>query len=494
MKFKRVGWVPITATGADMNLTVDHAPYVGAEEDKENYVIGRNSGFTRKTIASLNISTVGYKGMCTMRNWRDCIFIGGNSGTEAFDSYGNWPIYPWHRNGPLNNQTEGWAASDTENKVTPIKYSTLKNKKMSNLRYSYWTEYHPLTDDSQDLSIQDLKIFDSNEAINTRLSELNYYGNVDKILHINRTAEVSPSLVETNGYELFGITSTSTGDHYQDISHDTGGALWAGYKAFTADPISIKYKSSIHSVADIRPGNLQSLRTGTNTINSGYGYLLLVDLINPNNKNKVKFGGDTAEAIQNNLWLIGGESVPLDIENGNTVLKWSQGDTYVQRYDCLKTYPYTQEDPNSIVEILSFMCETRINIDGRYDRNRGLKSNLYVIPQNFNLLNKVYSQRNNFFNYRILNKDLFKSERYPNWITWSKTKTPGTETDTWTNVTLANALDLDGDKGEVIAIKRFMNNIFAFQERGISRIRFNDRTQISTQQGVPVELANSGKL
>jgi hypothetical protein len=58
----------------------------------------------------------------------------------------------------------------------------------------------------------------------------------------------------------------------------------------------------------------------------------------------------------------------------------------------LKTYPYTSEDENQIVEIGSFMCETKLNIDGRYDKNRGKESNLTITPENFNLLNTAYSQ------------------------------------------------------------------------------------------------------
>ena len=53
----------------------------------------------------------------------------------------------------------------------------------------------------------------------------------------------------------------------------------------------------------------------------------------------------------------------------------------------MKTYPFTSEDENQLVEIGSFMCESRINIDGRYDRNRGQLSNLNMTPQNFNLIN-----------------------------------------------------------------------------------------------------------
>jgi hypothetical protein len=43
------------------------------------------------------------------------------------------------------------------------------------------------------------------------------------------------------------------------------------------------------------------------------------------------------------------------------------------------------------VEIGSFMCETKVNIEGRYDRNRGNSSNLNMSPTNFNLFNPVYS-------------------------------------------------------------------------------------------------------
>lgn len=65
------------------------------------------------------------------------------------------------------------------------------------------------------------------------------------------------------------------------------------------------------------------------------------------------------------------------------------------------------------------MCETRVNIDGRYDRNRGQSSNLNISPQNFNLLNKVYTQRNNFFNYRIFDQDYYKVIKFPNQVLWS---------------------------------------------------------------------------
>ena len=89
------------------------------------------------------------------------------------------------------------------------------------------------------------------------------------------------------------------------------------------------------------------------------------------------------------------------------------------------------------------MCETHVNLDGRYDRNRGQLSNFAITPANFNLINDVYTQQNNFFNYRTINPDKLNLDNFHNSITWTKTKTAGELVDTWTNITLASTLDLD---------------------------------------------------
>lgn len=175
-------------------------------------------------------------------------------------------------------------------------------------------------------------------------------------------------------------------------------------------------------------------------------------------------------------------------------ITWTQGDTYYQRFDTLKTYAYSDSDQNSVIDITSFMVETRINIDGRTDRNRGQESNLQMSPTNFNLMNDVYSQRDNFFTYRILDKDLQARTNFPNQITWSLTKTAGATVDAWMNITLASVLDLDGTKGKISALKNFNNNIIAFQEKGLSHIMFNSRAQIATSEAVPIQIANTGKV
>ena len=131
---------------------------------------------------------------------------------------------------------------------------------------------------------------------------------------------------------------------------------------------------------------------------------------------------------------------------------------------------------------------------GRYDKNIGNLSNLNADPTNFNLFNPVYSQKDNFFNYRILESDMYKLDKFTNTITWSKEKHLGEDVDTWTNITMASTLDLDGTKGKVNKLLTFKDQIFAFQDKGISNILFNSRVQIPVSDGVPVEISNGMKV
>lgn len=316
----------------------------------------------------------------------------------------------------------------------------------------------------------------------------------------------------------------------------------SSYALLGKDPTSIKYKSTPHAVinlgkssdkpnetkhyyenllpsffkskkAFIHPytpyfcedsqnpmmANYQATQNNYGQEDSSFYILWIGELYDDSITNR--FGGNDKSVLQNNTWIKCGEAVDLntslvEIENFGKVLEleYSIGDTYFQRYDCLKTYPYAEGDTNSIVNIVSAPIETRINLDLRTDRNRGLEDNTSIRPSNFNLFNPVYNQTNNFFNYHVIDQKQFQTKIYKNTITWTKTKLAGATTDTWTNITMANILELDGDKGEITALKRFNNNIVAFQETGISQILYNENVQISTTQGVPIEIANSGKV
>ena len=289
--------------------------------------------------------------------------------------------------------------------------------------------------------------------------------------------------IQDSGYNNSGIKE------YWAVNN-TSKNITQGFKYFWDKDSEIKGVSQ----DVIKNTNIQ----GADSVRSSYlyGWLWLGELYRDNIQNR--FGGQTEEAFENNEWVPCGISVSLTddfgINKNSIIIKWEEGDTYYQRYDHIKTYPYSLEDQNAVTDIVSFMCETKINLDGRYDRNRGLLSNLAITPENFNKINNVYSQKNNFFNYRYVRPNGLNLNKFSNSITWTKTKTAGELVDTWTNITLASTLDLEGDKGPVTALKNVNDKLIAFQPSGISQILYNDNVQIASTEGVPIEIANSGKV
>lgn len=206
-----------------------------------------------------------------------------------------------------------------------------------------------------------------------------------------------------------------------------------------------------------------------------------------------RFGGTTPESVEQNIWTPAGDAVYLTAGSECT-MEWSVGDTYYQRYDALRTYPFTEEDQNKVIDIVSFMTETHINIDGRYDKNRGLSNNNHVRPTNFNLLNPVYSQKDNFFTYKTINPKKVNLDVFEYSFTWSLNKVAGALRDEWTRLTFASSYDCDGNKGPLNRIVRLDTQLVAFQEHGVAQILFNETSQVQATDGLPFELANSGKM
>ena len=571
LKLRIVGSVPLSAFVSDIDIQTSTNPM----EREEG---GLFQGAYKEPVGVKDASTQGWRSLISAPMWLDGLH--GLTEQSAKDKEFGWMyvVYPWHRNGALNNTK----TADNSGYVPGM----LLRKKLSNLRFSHaslyldseyiWKAYDE--NNSAKSGISDAKIFDSNEVSILKLksqggesSEITYYGNVDKIITYSAIGDRSA------GYDIMcsGYTDISDqnfnqhemyinkgNDEYKSVKY---GLVGGEEKQITdeyssIDPISMKYKSTPHAVIALKNGiynvgansyNVQNILPTFDDIslhsagvdnypanssfiifnnrhlfwdfnqkidgvyqdvlsypNDGgsgvdfttrYGFLWLGELYNDSIDDSTRFGGQSPEAFENNLWNPCGEPVSLLEDDGITAKSYisidcTEGDTYYQRYDCLKTYPFTLEDQNSIVDIVSFMCETRTNIDGRYDKNRGQASNLVMTPTNFNLLNNGYSQQNNYFNYRITNPIKLDNVDFPNLVTWTKPKVLGEDIDTWTNLTLASTLDLDGDKGKLTALRRYNNNIIAFQERGISNILYNEQTQISTTNGVPIEIANSGRV
>lgn len=557
LKLRIVGIVPITAFVADIDIQTSTPVnnFKGSSELPLGFYkepVGAENGFY--STRSKGDSHFGWRGLISGAFWFDELAAYKKGSDNPNHLTTGFAVYPWHRSGSLNNTkfaTDGYRSA------------MLDKKKISNMRFSYKTQYINLRkvwnayikDNYIRTGISGVAIFDSNEVSlvrlpaqeNSELSDINYYGNVDKLLTVSRIGDKKDGYpimtsgvqnADTDAHELFSGNFVQIDSRFTD--QITG-----------IDPVRIKYKSTPHAVlalnyttsgaqrilptiqdydvgyptttdiwnvnyagGDITSGqhpfwnknkNISAISqdvidsiTGDAPRMGGiqYGWLWLGELYNDNVQNR--FGGQTEEAFENNVWLPCGDPISLVGTNNkvkeSVIIKWEEGDTYFQRYDHIKTYPFTLEDQNAVTDIVSFMCETRVNLDGRYDRNRGQTSNFAITPENFNLMNDVYSQQNNFFNYRTISPNKLNLDNFHNSITWTKTKTVGELVDTWTNITLASTLDLDGDKGKIRALKRLNNSIIAMQDTGISQILYNENTQISTTEGVPVEIANSGKV
>lgn len=272
---------------------------------------------------------------------------------------------------------------------------------------------------------------------------------------------------------------------------------------FFQKPVRMKYKSSPHIVLK----NSNGFDVTSNNIFQSR--IPIVELFRKP-KDDTIFGGVSEDAYMSSSWIPAGEAISIkEILGAKTKLVedeytyqnipslniyYDYGDTWYQRYDFLKTYPYTFEDINQVTEIVSTQIETKINIEGRYDKNIGQMDNTTMHPTNFNLINDVYSQKDNFFGYTILREDYYENDSFPNQVTWSLIKNPGADIDTFTNITLAAVADADGTKGSIQDIVSWQDNLYCFQNKAISQLMFNNRVQIPTSDGTPIEISNNYKM
>ena len=499
---RKVGNISIAKTFSDIDIQTE-TPTIS----------NKGSGFQRKSFVKEDnygiISGLFYDDYIVDDNIGDDNRLG--SYPEQIAS-AKWLIYPWQGTGSLNNDINRPADKG-------VATSKLKKKAISNLRYGNTT--YNSSSLIADMTLEgDPQLYSNEEATIIKQNNNIYQGNIDTsimpdnadglylcldsykpLFHDDwvtwlwydvdtsftsntwfKTWSSSPDISKYNGIKKWQVnagshewedtrTEDNIGDEFVDI-------------VMKKNAVRMKYKSTPHIVF-----------TTQTSIFSENSSLPVVELYNPGitENSTTIFGGKSPDALKANVWIPCGEPVTINTDK-DTVFGYDYGDTYYQRYDCLKTYPFTHEDLNQIVEIGSFMVETRVNIDGRYDRNRGQLNNLNMSPQNFNLLNPVYSQKDNFFSYRILDEDFYKNVYFPNQVTWTKEKQSGADVDLWANVTLSSTYDIEGSKGEITSLNTWKDTLYCFQNKGISNILFNSRVQIPTSDNNPIEISNNYKV
>lgn len=369
--------------------------------------------------------------------------------TKDDTNYGTFYVYPWQRN------TVG--GEGPESVILSKKYFTsmyINTSKTSNT---------PLGD------VVKASIYRDDYPSLLKFDSYIYQGNVDYIINVTKPYKA----FLTQSYSVEGNTFT-----WPKAFKDVG--VYAGYntEGEITDPIYMRYKASPH------------IALYFNTPITGISNTVVCAELSHSNNSYV-FENDP-QVLSSLPWIKCGDIVSL--ENSSVNVYFTEGDYFYGRFDSLRTYPYSQEDVNSVTDIVSGMLCSRINLDARCDRNRGIGTAL-VTPENFNRFNPVYDQANNYFIYQYLNlTDKIYTRKYSNSIQWSLTKSYGNEVDDWCNIQEINTLDLDGNKGQLRALQRLNNNIIAFQDSGISQILFNESMQVASTEGVPIEIANSGKV
>ena len=472
------------------------------------------------------------------------------------NSYYDWVTYLWHRNGSLNNQA---ALSEAANKYGSIRYAMLEKKCISETQYSRTTFFQSPTSVGPsfiDVDINQPVLFDSDQLGVTKVSvgnkvSVDYYGNIDKVITPTFENMSGVECPVVSGSEMADLSNKGYPIEYSNmgtiVEQTTGRKDFTGsYSSFVSrssylnpssqnptipdfmygsDPVHMRYKSTKHVViglasddetinqigvppassypafwegdsnvnrVDVLSGEFNSLSTFINIRNSVFVAELYREF--SEERLRARFGGTSENAISNNIWKRCGESIKLT--NGQSAtMYFREGDTYVGRYDCLKTYPFSPQDQNQIVSVFSTELESRVNLDARYDKNKGLTDNTFANPTNFGLYNhRGYEQTNQFFTFKAIDYDRYRSLNHPNLVSFTTEKKPGADIDAWTSVPMTSTFDLKGELGEITKLTTFNDSILSFQNRGVAHILFNERVQIPASDGQPIEITNGLKF
>lgn len=204
-------------------------------------------------------------------------------------------------------------------------------------------------------------------------------------------------------------------------------------------------------------------------------------------------------------WKMCGETINLDNWLNSTSInkqqqvKYLEGDTYFQRYNCFKTVSKdttfstlweqqtsdvaTQFGENDVTETASVMIESYYNIDGIYwDHNILTDTNQSPLIQpyynNQHQINPVYSIQNDIcdvFKQIDTNYQSSQLDHYPTMIMWSAQKQDGEMIDSWGIVPITNKMLTSGEMGAINKLISYKDNIYCLQEHGLSVLNYNSK-------------------
>ena len=189
-----------------------------------------------------------------------------------------------------------------------------------------------------------------------------------------------------------------------------------------------------------------------------------------------------------------------DPTSDEVILNYDEGDTYFQRYNCVKTYLSDADQQNDIGETASVMIESYINLDGIkkqgvYNTAEFRDSNIYLDPHNatnIDLINPIYSKQNTLVTHREIDFRYTDSTltHYPTLIMWSSQKMFGNEEDYWMQFPENNMYYASGNNGAIQNLSTFQDQVYCLQEHGFSQLDFNSKALIDTDNANPISITS----
>lgn len=544
LQFRLVGVAKMSSVMSDYNIDASVSSSLGTSYDKETFSgsINDNNPMIQGLLSwplwkeyGLDVKEeTKLKGKAT-KDMDISDYIGGTNVVRYW-------MYMWQHSGVISGfSTNFTVEDDTENDVGALrKPSVLHDKMFANLHFSYNTIYNK---NSRVLASESLRVVyeNSHSYYTVKVGGVNKYyegyvqlpltmpwSNKYPIFYSSTRPDSSfvaqssdtyylqsnaPVMLEygAGSHAVISLQSQLSGGVYQQVIlpsvfssenisfPSASGTLSAAFVPWLEEQY---YNSYSVASGNLFPFGSLNVEANAETLSAGDQYLFIGEIFKDygSSDTDTRYGGISDAAIRNNRFIAAGPVYDFaaisEQEGGVYVARnifGNQGDTYFQRWDAVRTKPYSEDAVNKVIDITSFMVETHINLDGRTDLQRGIPELASVDLTKYGSINPAYSQQNNFSVRRDLDAD-FNTDVYRSSITWTLPKTDMADVDEWTHITLANTMKLDSDKGICQALRRFQNSIIAFQDRAVSEVLFNSRTQLTTNDGVPVEIANSGKV
>lgn len=216
-----------------------------------------------------------------------------------------------------------------------------------------------------------------------------------------------------------------------------------------------------------------------------YGILVEIYRVIPN-----QYGGHTYEARHLNKTIPYSNIVGMQV---NTPTTEHQGDTYIQKFNFLKTFR-ADDGSVQISEIVSVPVETYVNLDLRWDILKQRPDNFEADENTSYGFNSAYSQKNTTIRNSAKPFNFEEIIDYPVNIIPSKKKVNNELIDSFTDFLINDVKSLDGQYGEITGVGEFKDNLFAFQRTATAYLAINPRVQLPTGDNIPIELGTGNLI